>query len=91
MKFILILLAVVNALNLNQHVEVIPDEISLHTPEVIPRESSYVKEGRKDFGDDILKNNGALYYKDPFAYYGPKVTYDKIYIPEKENFVVILL
>ncbi len=83
MKFILFLLYNV----ISQYVEVIPDEISTVYVEEIPK-PDYKYEHRIDLGDDILKHNGRVYYKDPFKYYGPEETYHRVYENDDIKFSV---
>jgi hypothetical protein len=78
MKVIIFLLSFI-FINNKQLVEVVADEISFDKPINTGQPIDYIKEGRRDFGDDISKYNGKLYYKDPKPYYGPSVTYSKIY------------
>jgi hypothetical protein len=91
MKLIILGLVYINCLR-KQSVEVIPEELSFDKQiDIQSKGQIYIKEGKRDFGDDILKYNGRLYYKDPIAYYGPKVTYSKMYEQEKDNFLVCIV
>jgi hypothetical protein len=59
-------------------VEVIPDEISTVYVEEI-QQPDYKYDHRIDLGDDTLRHNGRVYYKDPSKYFGPEETYDNVY------------
>ena len=68
-------------------VEVIPDEISIiHKIEPI---YDYKPVNKIDLGQDISKNKGKLYYKDPKIYYGPKTRYSDIIENKDVKFLVI--
>jgi hypothetical protein len=91
MKSIIIFICFVKLYGIKQFVKVIPEEVGSPEQKYISEDINYVKQGKIDFGDEILRYNGRLYYKDPFAYYGPKETYKSVYEEEKESFVVNLL
>jgi hypothetical protein len=72
---------------ISQYVEVIPEEISPYYM-TTASQPYYKLEHRIDLGDDILRHNGRVYYKDPAKYYGPDNTYDKVYENDDIKFLV---